>query len=234
MLGTCSAFRRFMPEARWRTPRAKQFFTNWQTVHVARQAAPLPPEVAMAFAGLALDTNQPELAAILLVGFLAFLRTGEMVSLSPTKIVVDVSTGRILLALPSTKTSKAREETVCVTDARVAALLARTLRTSEPLVWNGTRTSFRSIFQQFCSFFELEDNGFTPYSIRRGGASYAFAQGAAFDELLLRGRWQNNRTARLYLDTGRAALIQTRFILGQRLHLQRYVQRLERCCEQLR
>ena len=52
---------------------------------------------------------------------------------------------------------------------------------------------------------------FTAYSFRRGGASYAFSTGVAFDELLIRGRWQNSRTARLYLDTGRAALIQTRF-----------------------
>lgn len=64
-----SGVRRFMPEARWKIPRARQFFTNGQSVRVSKEATPLPPEVAMAFAGLAVKTNQLALAAIWLVGF---------------------------------------------------------------------------------------------------------------------------------------------------------------------
>lgn len=227
-----SGLRHFLPEARWRVPRARQFFTNWQSIHVSRQAAPLPAEVAMAFAGLAVETRQFSLAALFLLGFLAFLRSGEMVNLSPEKIAVDCTQGRILLALPSTKTSRQREETVCVTDHRLAKLVASVLPHG-PL-WEGSLNSFRAMFTHFCAFFGLEEFTFTPYSIRRGGASYAFAQGATFDELLVRGRWQSNRTARLYLDTGRAALIQTRFRASQLFRLQRYVNRLTSYCEQLR
>ena len=84
-----SALRRFMPESRWKVPRAKQYYSNWATSHVARQATPMPPEVVMAFAGLAISTHQAPLAALLLLGFLAFLRTGEMVSLHATKIHAD-------------------------------------------------------------------------------------------------------------------------------------------------
>lgn len=230
-----SGMRRYLPEARWRVPRARQFFTNWQSIHVSRQAAPMPPEVALAFAGLAVETNQSALACIFLVGFAGLLRTGEMVALDPAKMAVDVSEGRLLLALPSTKTSRQREETVCITDARLAKLVSVTLRhlRGRPF-WSQSLRSFRATFVAFCEFFHLEEFTFTPYSIRRGGASYAFADGVTFDELLVRGRWQSNRTARLYLDTGRAALIQTRFTLEQKSRLHRYVTLLTSHCEQLR
>lgn len=230
-----SGLRRYLPEARWRVPRARQFFTNWQATHVSRQAAPLPPEVALAFAGLAVETNQAPLACIFLVGFLGFLRTGEMVALHPHKMVVDTEEGRILLALPSTKTSRNREETVCVIDYRLAMLVSVTLRSlrNQPF-WDQSLHSFRAMFATFCDFFNLEEFGFTPYSVRRGGASFAFSEGQSFDELLVKGRWQSNKTARLYLDTGRATLIQTRFTPVQRHRLRRYVNLLTSHCEQLR
>eukprot|EP00438_Fugacium_kawagutii_P026276 Skav208230 [mRNA] locus=scaffold2601:86012:86707:+ [translate_table: standard] len=230
-----SGLRRFLPEARWKVPRARQFFTNWQSVHVSRQAPPLPAEVALAFGGLAVTTQQVPLACIFVVGFLAFLRTGEMAALSPAKVAVDVNEGRILIALPSTTTSRQREETVCVQDHRLAQLVSAALRQLGPApFWPQSLRSFRATFAQFVAFFELEEFEFTPYSIRRGGASFAFAEGVAFDELLVRGRWQSNRTARLYLDTGRAALIQTRFSPRQRHFLDVYLQRFTEFCEQLR
>ena len=39
-----------------------------------------------------------------------------------------------------------------------------------------------------------------PYSLRRGGATSAFRFGVSFDQLLVRGRWSNQKTARIYLD----------------------------------
>lgn len=230
-----SGLRRFLPEARWKVPRSRQFFTNWQSVHVSRQAPPLPAEVAMAFAGLAVTTQQVPLACVFLIGYLAFLRTGEMANLQPAKLALDHSEGRILIALPSTQTSRQREETVCVEDARLTQLVSVALRQlNGRAFWPHSLRSFRTAFAQFISFFELEEFNFTPYSVRRGGASNAFAAGVTFDELLIRGRWQSNRTARLYLDTGRAALIQTRFNARQRRFLHQYIQQLMSFCEQLR
>eukprot|EP00438_Fugacium_kawagutii_P032818 Skav214751 [mRNA] locus=scaffold983:190131:202825:- [translate_table: standard] len=129
-----SGLRRFLPEARWRIPRARQFYTNWQSVHVTKQAAPMPPEVLMAFAGLAIATHQPSLAALLLVAYLAFLRTGEFVSRSPAKVAVDTARGYVLVALPSTKTSRQREETVCIEDVRRPGLRLGSVEQQEDLL----------------------------------------------------------------------------------------------------
>lgn len=230
-----SRVRRFLPELRWRIPRSRQYFANWQSMHVTHQAAPLPAEVVMALAGLAVGANQKPLAAILLLGFLAFLRTGEIVSLTAAKLAVNVPEGRVILALPGTKTSRQKEETVMVEDALVAALVLHVIKGHPGLkFWEGSLAGFRATFRQLCDFFELGPFHFTPYSIRRGGASYAFATGAAFDELLQRGRWQSSKTARIYLDTGRAALIQTQFNLRQQRLIDEYGQKLKCFCEQLR
>ena len=49
-------------------------------------------------------------------------------------------------------------------------------------------------------FFLLDDFHIQPYSLRRGGATSPFRLGVTFDQLLVRGRWSNQRTARIYLD----------------------------------
>ena len=229
-----SGLRRFLPEARWRTPRAKQYFANWQISHVSHPAAPLPASAVLGLAGLAVATKQPKVAAILLIGYLAFLRTSELVKLSTAKIAVDRPRDRILIALPGTKTSRGREETVCVVDRRVAALVSSICTSPLTPLWHGTASSFRSMLTEFFTFFSLSEFNFTAYSFRRGGASHAFATGVTFDELLIKGRWQNARTARLYLDTGRAALIQTRFTPPTSLLLERYATKLRVYCDQLR
>ena len=229
-----SGLKRFLPELRWRLPRAKQYYANWQSTHVTKQANPFPPVVVMAYAGLAVATRQVSLAALLLVSFLAFLRTGELVSLAATKVAVNTALGRILVALPSTKTSRQREQTVCVEDHLVAKLVAYVLRQGCQVFWEESAASFRSTLKQFAAFFKLEEFAFSAYSLRRGGASHAFTMGTSFDELLVRGRWQSARTARIYLDTGRAALIQQRFSPSQASLLATYSAKLERFCEQLR
>ena len=67
-----SGLKRFLPELRWRLPRAKQYYANWQSTHVTKQANPFPPGVIMAYTGLAVATRQYSLAALLLVSDFSF------------------------------------------------------------------------------------------------------------------------------------------------------------------
>lgn len=54
----------------------------------------------------------------------------------------------------------------------------------------------------------LESFQFRPLfnSLGRGGATFWFAKHGSFDRLLVRGRWQAPRTARIYINSGLAAL----------------------------
>ena len=87
---------------------------------------------------------------------------------------------------------------MCVTDPRVAALVSAVINLGFTSFWHSSARSFRDMLSEFLRFFSLHTFGFTAYSFRRGGASYAFSTGVTFDELLVRGRWQNSRTARVY------------------------------------
>lgn len=77
---TLSALRRFYLQLRFKLPVSRQFFTNWKSMHVTKQAVPFPGDVIMALAGVALAAEEWNLAALVLLGFAAFLRTGEIVN----------------------------------------------------------------------------------------------------------------------------------------------------------
>ena len=57
---------------------------------------------------------------------------------------------------------------------------------------------FRKVFHALCRAFDL-DFHVTPYSLRRGGATYAFLLHGSMEKCLLRGRWASSSSARIYL-----------------------------------
>ena len=216
-------------------PVARQFFSNWKSIHVPRQAVPLPASIALALAGVALEVKEPNLALVLLVGFTAFLRTGEMVNLRFTQMQVNELNGQIILALPASKTSKNKMESVAVTDPLLASLAAHAAaKAQQDSLLSLTANQFRRQLSLLLGVLQLEDSNFTGYSIRRGGASHAFATGQHFDQLLVTGRWQSVKTARQYLDSGRAALVQLQFSAHglQLIHV--FQNKVSDFCEQLR
>ena len=52
----------------------------------------------------------------------------------------------------------------------------------------------------------LERFAFRWYSVRRGGASAQFRAHGQMEKILVRGRWESSRTARIYLTDGGGAL----------------------------
>ena len=230
-----SSLRRFHPQSRYRLPLSRQLFSNWKAIITPKQAVPMPATVVMGIAGAALSINDVPFAALVLVGFAAFLRTGEMTNLAAADVSVDVLTGRIILALPSTKTSRRMVDSVEVLDVKLAHLLQSVLqdRPSSPLA-GLSPNQFRAKLATYLAFFSLQDVGFSAYSLRRGGASHAFASGVHFDALLLKGRWQSIRTARLYLDSGRASLVRMQFSAEIAAQLEQFAARTSTFCDQLR
>ena len=57
-----------------------------------------------------------------------------------------------------------------------------TYLTSKPHVW-------RQMFQDCLAGLKLEDWGFRPYSLRRGGATSYFVKVGSLDRVLILGRW---------------------------------------------
>ncbi|CAK8997379.1 Uncharacterized protein SCF082_LOCUS5191 [Durusdinium trenchii] len=105
-----SAFRRFVPQSRFKIPIAKQWFSNWTSEHVPRQAIPMPANVVLALAGAALEVREHALAALLLLGYKALLRTSEMTSLRFDHVSWKPGEPNVVIAIPFSKTSPKRPQ----------------------------------------------------------------------------------------------------------------------------
>ena len=78
---------------------------------------------------------------------------------------------------------------------------------------------FYAIFKKGLRWLGVEEFGFQPYSIRRGGATAFFRATRSMEAALDRGRWSSPRVARIYLNDGLAREVEIRFSPKVRDHL---------------
>ena len=93
---------------------------------------------------------------------------------------------------------------------------------------------FRKRWAEIMTALQLNDGGFAPYSLRRGGATHDFNVNANFDRSLTRGRWQCVKTCRIYVRQGEEALSRIALTAAQKqcfdlwaAYLREYLQRLQ-------
>ena len=204
-----SGLKRLYPRCRRELCISQQWYTNWTREHVPTRATPRTWEMVQAFIGLCLRQKWPHLGLIFLLGFVFFLRIGEVIGLALTDIECDLTTSTVLIRLVNTKTSRQHQQFVAHTDSNFALLTHYFLRSVDPSIplWPCSLSYFRICFRAVTSFFDLDELNLVPYSLRRGGASYFYGAQKALDFVMIQGRWKDQRTARLYLDDARASLI---------------------------
>jgi hypothetical protein len=190
---------------------AWSLLSTWQRMELPDRAAPLPQSVAIAMAGLAWRHKHFDMSALLLLGFDAFLRTGELFSIKRCHVSVGTSS-QGLVALPLTKSGRRQgaQEMVTVSDKLTNRVLAAVCRGLAPdaLVLQRSPASFRTLFSRYLQELGLSRFQFRPYSLRRGGATAFFLREQDVPRTLLRGRWCDLRTARIYITEGAALLAQ--------------------------
>ena len=105
---------------------------------------------------------------------------------------INTSEGGALIVLPLTKSGQRRggPETVLIHDPQAVQLLWMAL-----------------------AQLHVAHMGFMPYSVRRGGATHAFSSCHNLGQILLQGRWEDPKSARIYITEG--ALFLTRNALPQ-------------------
>ena len=173
---------------------------------VPQRAPPLPAITVQAMAGLCIQWEYYDVALLLLVAFSGFLRTMEGLSMRQWQLVLDGPRGSGTIQLPDSKsgTRMGRVEVVLFQDSfcvRAAAKLRSLLPSEGPLLQRSI-PAYRAAFHGALEHFNLQTHLFQPYSLRRGGATHAWAMGAAFDKVQEQGRWSDARTARIYLTEG--------------------------------
>lgn len=202
----------FMPRLEGHLRLAGRCLRGWNKLQPAKSYPPLTWELACLIAvRLALD-HQFTLAIGTLLSFDCFLRVGELVGLL-REDVADAQDPRIgrtsfemTLRLRRTKTGP--NQWVTVRDNSVRVLLRKLVSATPPRhrIFPFTASVFRSRFKAACAALCLSHE-YVPHSLRHGGATRAHILGIPLEDILIRGRWASSKSARRYIQAGRAMLM---------------------------
>ena len=205
-----SGFHRFYPDSRGQLRTAWQYFNNWQRCHEPKRALPLTVTLVRAMAAKALLRRRPRLAVTFLVAFSIFLRTGEFLTLEFKRIFIPADHSVAVVGLENTKSSRRKraKESVVIRDRPlirfIAAVKSRCRRSAR--VYPHSSYRFKRDMQGTLKRLGVQDKRFQGYSFRRGGASWYFLKTGRLDSTVVRGRWQSEKTARIYIDDAAAEL----------------------------
>ena len=83
--------------------------------------------------------------------------------------------------------------------------LAKSCSTDDDLVWPYRVDTFGKMFNAFQV--ETHTKGYSPYSLKRGGASAHYLYFKSFEKLCVDGRWNSVKAARVYIDSAVASLV---------------------------
>ena len=197
------------PQVRGKMPQAWRLLKAWVTHEVPNRAPPIPIDFLEALVGYALFKEDFGFAVTLLLGFHGMLRTGELLQLRASHIAISSAKGPAVISLGWTKAGKRHgaAESVTLHMEDVCRRLFQWKRSmpAQQLI-AGPSHVWRNKFNQALHALSFDRWDFRPYSLRRGGATYQFNLHGQFDRLLIQGRWQSVKTARIYVNDGLAVL----------------------------
>ena len=196
---TISGLKRFFPRCKPQLLTAQQLYKNWCRSHVPQRATPCSWLMVRAMAGAAAQVGRWDLATLLFLGYCFFLRTSEMLRLEVRHARVSTLHGTIVIALVETKSTGFIPSSLSVHDRGLAKVLHGCLRRlpSGGRVFPSHPAAFRNAFQSLVSFVGAGQQGYQPYSLRRGGATHYYQQSGSLSKTVLRGRWKDANTCRL-------------------------------------
>ena len=232
---TIAALQDYDPHLKGKLPTTWRLLKVWNAHEIPNRAPPLPEVVLRAMVGHALFHGKPLFALSLLIGFYCMLRTGELVGLRRTQVEIQQADGPAIISLGLTKGGRRVGAAESVT-SNVFDVVRRLWqwRNSSILPLVSTTSAWRTEFSHTLKSLNLERFEFRPYSLRRGGATFWFSKHGSLDRLLVQGRWQAARTARIYINEGVAILAETKIpIASLRPFLHIYARSLDRTLPQL-
>ncbi len=189
-------------------PMSWRIFATWHKLETPARAPPLTQRLVYSMAHYAVGHRDLAFASLLLLGFFALLRTGELLNLRPQDLLI--GSEQIIVSLFGTKSGKRENvaEMVSFFDDFTMEVLStllsdrKALRTLKTPIWSFSGQHFRNQFKRYLKKFDLLDHNFRPYSLRRGGATHVFQTTGSMEVALLKGRWGSSKVARVYIADG--------------------------------
>lgn len=180
---------------------------TWHKKEPPVRVMPMHPLLLLGMAAYIARQGFIDVAALMITGFDAILRSGEIYRLRVGDILF--SGEKAVLNLRDTKTSQVTgtmDMVICESAQAVTLLRAACQDRHRDLpVLQVSPSKFRKLFQEAAIHFGFTDR-LTVYSLRRGGATWSFLQHGSMEKCLLRGRWQSTKTARIYLQDAVAGM----------------------------
>ena len=207
-----SGIHHFEPFTKKKLPKSWRLYSIWRRYEVPCRAPPLTQDITLAMAGWCVVRGELVMAALILLGFHALLRTGELLSVRPCDFLLDATKG--LVSLPQSKSGLRNNslESVSLHDP-VTLEAVRAMISHQSMMglqqvpcWQKSGTAFRSLFARILQNLQVDHLNFRPYSLRRGGATWEMQAHGLMERTLIRGRWKNSNIARIYINDGLSLL----------------------------
>ena len=187
-----------------------RLLTAWRKAELPARAHPLTLLQLQALAALGFAHGHSCFAVLMLVAYHCLLRTGEILSVRFEDLSFVAGNSKAVLQLGYTNSSKRRgeQESVIVDDRDLVVLLRAFANAScgQGHIYLGMSAAFRKVFKEGVEALGLSSSDFKPYSIGRGGATYLFQLSFNMSLVAARGRWQNQKIARIHADDAQVEL----------------------------
>lgn len=205
----------FLPHYRKCLPTAVLCLKGWNRKHPPVPYPPLSWNLTVAIAARLRRRVDPVMALGVLLAFDCYLRIGELLGLCkedvavPGDVRLEADYSDVALALRKTKTGP--NKSVVVADPAIRELLLQVVAQADDgaLLFPFSKDRFRKHFKAACVSLGLSPK-YVPHSLRHGGATRDHMRGKTLEDILARGRWASTKSARHYVQAGRALLLATR------------------------
>ncbi len=196
-----SGLSHFVPSLRRKLNGAWRLHAAWVRSEPAHQAPPMTLSMVQAMAGWFVERGYHSAAVGILLAFNVILRTGELCDLRTTDFTAGVKC--VLLILRDTKIGArlgVHQEASCKDPWLVAKLKGQLkLLPRGALLIGMSAKNFRSLWRQALKALGIPKK-FTPYCLRRGGATSLFRHTGSYDKVAEKGRWLSLRAMRNYIN----------------------------------
>lgn len=202
----------YEPLTRRKIPTAWRLFANWKKMEWPARAPPITRDIILSLAYYAICHDDIFFGCLLCLGFYTLLRTGELLNLRGSDLLVNAR--QVVISLKDTKTGKrtAANEMVTTDDPFTVMVVQTTYdilaawNALSRKLWEFSGQAFRRHFDVYLRKFKLQSLGLRPYSMRRGGATWLVQSTGSMEIALLKGRWASHRVARIYIADGLSKL----------------------------
>ena len=204
-----SALHHYVKNLKHRLNGAWKMHSTWRREEPSRKAAPFTTLMAQALAGYFVHAGLLDVAIVLLLAFTCMLRAGEFMSV----LAGDFAVGNhvVIITLKDTKIGSrtgAVEQTSTSEKWLVPRLkLLLSQRAPGDRLMSMPPHRFRKLFNEGRKAIGLPAS-YSPYSLRRGGATALFRQTGSYNIVSTKGRWSTEKAMRGYINTALQSLSQ--------------------------